>query len=196
MLSTFFIGILVCFLFYNNLHKVIVINDNLEYDNTLFLPVNESIYCDQIGKAFGKTDSDNLQIFSIVGQDNSKFLCLIKNGKEYIYQSQKQVPLTFPLFKSNKLNIQSYMNDDKANNIIINDKNVLKNIQDDMSDKNIIDMPSEVSMVKQLIFSSAYYPGINIMLQYEHDTQGNCYITNTTTNTTWKIGDELMKYVM
>lgn len=88
------------------------------------------------------------------------------------------------------------MNDDKANNIIINDKNVLKNIQDDMSDKNIIDMPSEVSMVKQLIFSSAYYPGINIMLQYEHDTQGNCYITNTTTNTTWKIGDELMKYVM
>lgn len=183
-------------MFYNNLHKVIVINDNLEYDNTLFLPVNESIYCDQIGKAFGKTDSDNLQIFSIVGQDNSKFLCLIKNGKEYIYQSQKQVPLTFPLFKSNKLNIQSYMNDDKANNIIINDKNVLKNIQDDMSDKNIIDMPSEVSMVKQLIFSSAYYPGINIMLQYEHDTQGNCYITNTTTNTTWKIGDELMKYVM
>jgi hypothetical protein len=174
--------------------KMVFINDNLEYNNTLFVPVDETAYCDQLSSLYGIANT-NFEVYSIVGQSSNSFLCLRKDGLEYIYESENLVPLTVTTFKPNKI-IISDIDQINSNQMQINEKSVLQKVLSDMTDKNEVQMPSVVSTIKQIGFISSYYPGIKLKFQYEHDTQGNCYITDNYSDTTWKIGDELMKYIM
>jgi hypothetical protein len=173
---------------------MVMINDNLVYHKTLYVPVTGDAYTEQIGSLYALTDT-KLQVFEIVGQSPESFLCLIKNGAEYIYQSQKQAPLTVKTLKTNKITIR---NSNEINNtpLKINDNSIIQKVLSEITDKNVVQTPTTVSMIKEIEFSSSLYPDIVLKFQIEHDTQHNCYITDVYTNTTWKIGDELMKYMM
>jgi len=173
--------------------KMIVINDRLAINNELYLPLESYGFCEQLGELFALTDLRQ-QVYTIKGQNPKNYLCLVNDGQELIYQSQKINPLTIYNFNPTKISISDYRTLDDSK-IDIADIDLVKQVASYINGDNIAETPSIVLIIKRLLFTSISFPGIALEYQYEHDVYGDCYITNLAACTTWKIGHEIMSQI-
>jgi hypothetical protein len=173
--------------------KMILLNENLEINNTLYVPLSSKAHCEQLGHLYALTDRKQ-QVFEIKGQSPDHFVCLIKDGKQWIYQAQKNNPLTLKSFNPTKITVSDYDFIGDAN-IHITNVETVKKITAYMTDENVVDTPAVVTVAKNLLFTSPSYPGLVLEMGYENYGE-DCYITDHNQGITWKIGHELISYIM
>ncbi|WP_017550942.1 hypothetical protein [Heyndrickxia coagulans] len=179
----------------NPAKKMVVLNENLVYKHSLYTPISANANADILGREYAHTDTKS-QVFEIVGEKSSDFLCLIKDGEEKLYQSQKNQPLSLSIFKPTSIRIYDYDGSVSDRGTFVKDQKVIDQVLRELNTKNEVDsLPNSVQMIKQIQFSSSKYPGINILYQMEHDENGNCFITDSYSDTSWKINNELMEFI-
>ena len=63
-------------------------------------------------------------------------------------------------------------------------------------DNNLIRGSVKASEIKTVLIFSETYPGLSYNLYYAHSEDWICYLMDEAENKVWKIGHELMEYLM
>ncbi|MRN56333.1 hypothetical protein [Paenibacillus monticola] len=177
--------------------KYFVIDEGLYQGDKRYIRQTNNLAAINLGKQIGVTD-EKQQVYEITGLDSDSWICSRTDGIESVFRETKTPYLIPEKFKANKLLIK----DEGAlggKQVIISQKDIIERILSDMKDENLVKTPDteQISSIKQVNLYSEDYPGIYFILYLLHDeSNGYCFLLESGTQTTWKIGHELMKQIM
>jgi len=172
-------------------NKMLEMGENLVFGDLIYAPLTNDSYCEALDGLYAITDT-GLQVFKIAGHDSEKYVCLLDNGQEFIFQNKGQNPIFLTSFPANELIIGSQTSDEE---IHVLDSNVITNTIERFTDSNLVETPDTVLMYARVSLLSSKYAGIRLSAVFLHDEQDNCYIMDQRTGQTWLIGHELMEYL-
>ena len=176
------------------LQKYVVLNENLVYEGKIYLRQVDHLIAVQLGEQCGITDLKQ-QVFTIQGEDKSKWICVREDEMEGIYKESSEMDITLQSLKPNVLVIKDN-GSIESRQVKITDTTLIEKVVSQLTDKNRIENPINISVLKKVIMYSGSHPGLGYICYYAHNDDGKCYLMNSSKSEIWQIGHELMEYVM
>lgn len=176
------------------LEKFIILNENLVHEDKVYVRQVDDLVAVDLEKQWGITDL-NQQIFKIRGQETAEWLCIKDDGQEIVFKEVSVPGFVLTQLEPNVLKIKM---DERlvGDQITISNTKTIKAVMSQLTDDNLIDGYVKVSEIKTVFIFSEMYPGLSYTLYYAHSEEGTCYLMDDSGNKVWKIGHELMEYLM
>jgi len=134
------------------------------------------------------------QVFSIQGEDKSKWICVREDEMEGIYKESSEMDITLQSLKPNVLVIKDN-GSIESRQVKITDTILIEKVVSQLTDKNRIENSINISVLKKVIMYSGSHPGLGYICYYAHNDDGKCYLMNSSKSEIWQIGHELMEYI-
>jgi len=170
--------------------KYFVVKENLYLDEKAFTKEYNNFAAITLGEQIGITD-ENQQVYAIGGLKEDEWICVRSDGLEHIYRQ-----ISVPKISLGNLNVSKLQIKDELAlggiQTYITDKSIVDAIMGDVTDKNLVNAPTLVSVVKQVNIYFDEFPTLYYILYYLHNDTDGCFLLDPITNETWMIGHELM----
>lgn len=125
---------------------------------------------------------------------NDSYLFLRDKGVEYLFRSENTEEITLDRINITNLEI-SDVDDIENNGKIFSDKKIISDLENQLVDNNLVQFPTSIEMAKGVYLYSDDVNGIALYLTFIHDEDGNCFIFDQTTDSTWLIDHKFMKKI-
>lgn len=176
----------------NTMRKYIVIQNEIFYEDKVYVKMAENLFAIALADQIGVTDLDQ-QVYAIEGQDMNEWICVRTDGVEGVYRDNSIPYLVVDRFNTNKMIIKEESISGGTQKTIV-DREIIDVSLGYLVDENLVNMSEEpYSMIMALNLYSDDFKGLCITLYYLHDENDNCFIYNSNTEEVWKIGHELMQ---